>query len=186
MVFRQIIINLILQKIKNNSIDCYRFCYLQITYNFFESVLIREICIAIKLTFNKNTMKRFYLILFIFTFKCFGQEIPKEFTYNEFLGYVKKFHPLVKTANLELNRAQANLMMARGSFDPKIEVDFDKKQFKDTDYYSILNSSFKIPTWYGIELKAGFDTNSKRGQSLIGNRIFRIQVNTFVIIKTSF
>ena len=104
-------------------------------------------------------MKRFYLILFIFTFRCFGQEIPKEFTYNEFLGYVKKFHPLVKTANLELNRAQANLMMARGGFDPKIEVDFDKKQFKDSDYYSILNSSFKIPTWYGIELKAGFDNN---------------------------
>ena len=104
-------------------------------------------------------MKRFYLILFIFTFRYFGQEIPKEFTYNEFLGYVKKFHPLVKTANLELNRAQANLMMARGGFDPKIEVDFDKKQFKDSDYYSILNSSFKIPTWYGIELKASFDNN---------------------------
>jgi hypothetical protein len=41
----------------------------------------------------------------------------------------------------------------------KIEVDFDKKQFKDTEYYSILNSSFKIPTWYGIEIKAGFDQN---------------------------
>jgi hypothetical protein len=50
-------------------------------------------------------------------------------------------------------------MMARGGFDPKIEVDFSKKQFKDTEYYSILNSSFKIPTWYGIEIKAGFDNN---------------------------
>ena len=104
-------------------------------------------------------MKNPFLIIFIFTLKSFAQEIPKEFTYNEYLGYVKKFHPLVKTANLELNRAQANLMMARGGFDPKIEVDFDKKQFKDSDYYSILNSSFKIPTWYGIELKAGFDNN---------------------------
>jgi outer membrane protein TolC len=75
------------------------------------------------------------------------------------LGYVKKFHPLVKTANLEINKAQATLMAARGAFDPKIEVDFDKKQFKDTEYYSILNSSFKIPTWYGIEIKAGFDQN---------------------------
>jgi hypothetical protein len=28
-------------------------------------------------------------------------------------------------------------MMARGGFDPKIEVDFSKKQFKDTEYYSI-------------------------------------------------
>ena len=82
-----------------------------------------------------------------------------EFTFNEYLGYVKKFHPLVKTANLEINKAQASLMAARGAFDPKIEVDFDNKQFKDTEYYSILNSSFKIPTWYGIEIKAGFDQN---------------------------
>ncbi|SDZ92467.1 Outer membrane protein TolC [Flavobacterium gillisiae] len=82
-----------------------------------------------------------------------------QFTFNEYLGYVKKFHPLVKTANLEINKAQATLMAARGAFDPKIEVDFDKKQFKDTEYYSILNSSFKIPTWYGIEIKAGFDQN---------------------------
>jgi outer membrane protein TolC len=49
--------------------------------------------------------------------------------------------------------------MARGGFDPKIEVDFDQKQFKNQQYYSILNSSFKIPTWYGIEIKAGFDNN---------------------------
>jgi len=87
----------------------------------------------------------------------FGQNNPTEFTYNEFLGYVKKYHPLVKQADLKLNEAQANLMQARGAFDPKIEVDFSEKQFKDSEYYSILNSSFKIPTWYGIELKAGFD-----------------------------
>ncbi|RKR09384.1 outer membrane protein TolC [Flavobacterium sp. 90] len=101
------------------------------------------------------------LIAFLFV-SCtvFGQQtISKELTYNEFLGYVKKYHPLVKSANLEVSEAQANLMMARGGFDPKIEVDFSKKQFKDKEYYSILNSSFKIPTWYGIELKAGFDNN---------------------------
>jgi outer membrane protein TolC len=48
-------------------------------------------------------------------------------------------------------------MQARGAFDPKIELDFDNKQFKGSQYYSILNSSFKIPTWYGIEIKAAFD-----------------------------
>lgn len=80
-----------------------------------------------------------------------------EFSFNEFLGYVKKYHPLVKQADLKLNEAQANLMQARGAFDPKIEVEYNEKQFKNSEYYSILNSSFKIPTWYGIELKAGFD-----------------------------
>ena len=101
-------------------------------------------------------MKKLLLIL-LSTF-AFSQE-KSTLTYNEFLGYVKKFHPLVKSANLEISMAQSNLMQARGGFDPKIEVDFDKKQFKNTEYYSVLNSSFKIPTWYGIEIKAGFDNN---------------------------
>jgi outer membrane protein TolC len=105
-------------------------------------------------------MKQLLLAFLLFGYTAFGQEFTsKELTYTEFLGYVKKYHPLVKNANLEINKAQANLMMARGGFDPKIEVDFSKKQFKDKEYYSILNSSFKIPTWYGIEIKAGFDNN---------------------------
>jgi outer membrane protein TolC len=105
-------------------------------------------------------MKSTLLAFLFFGFSAFGQEaVSKELTYNEFLGYVKKYHPLVKSANLEINKAQANLMMARGGFDPKIEVDFSQKKFKDKEYYSILNSSFKIPTWYGIELKAGFDNS---------------------------
>ena len=105
-------------------------------------------------------MKHLFLAFLFFGFVASAQDInSQEFSYTEFLGYVKKYHPLVKNANLEINKAQANLMMARGGFDPKIEVDFSKKQFKDTEYYSILNSSFKIPTWYGIEIKAGFDNS---------------------------
>ena len=105
-------------------------------------------------------MKSRFYILFFCCFSLFGQNTnQKELTYNEYLGYVKKYHPLVKSANLEISQAQSNLMMARGGFDPKIEVDFEQKKFKDSEYYSILNSSFKIPTWYGIEIKAGFDNN---------------------------
>ncbi len=103
-------------------------------------------------------IKLIVLLLFIGnSISIFGQTASTEFSYNEFLGYVKKYHPLVKQANLKINEAQANLLQARGAFDPKIEVDFKEKQFKNTAYYSLLNSSFKIPTWYGIELKAGFD-----------------------------
>ncbi|WP_309642001.1 TolC family protein [Flavobacterium sp.] len=104
-----------------------------------------------------KTILTFFLFLGCLSF---GQEkVPHELSYNEFLGFVKKYHPLVKNAQIQINEAQASLMKARGAFDPKIEVDFNKKQFKDQAYYSILNSSFKIPTWYGIELKASFDNN---------------------------
>ncbi|KAF2342955.1 TolC family protein [Flavobacterium tistrianum] len=106
----------------------------------------------------RNLVKLFSF-LFLLSFSTiqsqnFNQE---ELTFIEYLGYVKKYHPLVKQANLEVTNAQAKLMLARGGFDPKIEVDYNKKEFKGTEYYSILNSSFKIPTWYGIEVKAGFD-----------------------------
>ena len=106
-------------------------------------------------------MKKIVFILSLLPIFTFAQPQQRaEFTFNEFLGYVKKNHPLVQQANLEISQAQANLMQARGGFDPKIEVDFTKKQFKDKEYFSILNSSFKIPTWYGIEVKAGFENDS--------------------------
>lgn len=106
-------------------------------------------------------MKKIFFILLALPILLFAQpKTDAEFTYNEFLGYVKKNHPLVKQANLEISQAQANLMQARGGFDPKIEVDFNTKQFTGKEYFSILNSSFKIPTWYGIELKAGFENDS--------------------------
>ena len=75
-------------------------------------------------------MKNIGILFLLFCSLAWGQEQnPKEFSYNEFLGYVKKYHPLAKRAQLEINQAQANLMMARGGFDPKIEADFDQKQF---------------------------------------------------------
>ena len=112
-------------------------------------------------------MKKLFLFFFVFGTTVYSQtnvesSLPsnlKEMSYNEYLGFVKKYHPLVKNANLEISKAQANLMMARGGFDPKLELDYNKKQFQGTEYYSIMNSSFKIPTWYGIDIKAGFEEN---------------------------
>ncbi|NMH88377.1 TolC family protein [Flavivirga algicola] len=81
-------------------------------------------------------------------------------SFQEYMGYVKQHHPLVKQANLTLNIGEANLLRSRGGFDPKIEVDFNRKKFKNTEYYNELNTTFKIPTWYGVEFKANFEQNS--------------------------
>jgi len=78
---------------------------------------------------------------------------------SEYLGYVKSFHPIVKQANLIINESEAKLMKARGAFDPKLDADYDRKTFKGTEYYEKLNATFKIPTWYGIELKGSFEEN---------------------------
>lgn len=79
--------------------------------------------------------------------------------FKEYLGYVKKYHPIAKQAELNIGIGQANLMRSRGGFDPKIELDYDRKEFGGTEYWDRLNTTFKIPTWYGIELKGNFEQN---------------------------
>ena len=66
----------------------------------------------------------------------------------------------MKQAELTLKMGEATLLRARGGFDPKIEVDYDRKKFKNTAYFDQLNAAFKIPTWYGVEFKANFEENT--------------------------
>lgn len=89
----------------------------------------------------------------------FAQTNSNVLSFEEFLGYVKTNHPLTKQANLKISEAQAKLMKARGGFDPKLEADYTQKEYSNKNYYSIFNGSFKVPTWYGIEIKAAFDNS---------------------------
>lgn len=106
-------------------------------------------------------MKRVFIILLILiSYHIKAQSFKeKELSFSEYIGYVKKYHPLVRQSGLMLSKSEAELLTARGGFDPKIEVDYDQKDFKDKNYYSLLKSTFKIPTWYGIEIKAAFDNS---------------------------
>ena len=108
-------------------------------------------------------MKKYIILLFItLNFYGFSQNevISEILQFDEYLGYVKKFHPIVKQAELIIDESQAKLLKSRGAFDPKFEVDYDRKKFKGAEYFDKLNGIFKIPTWYGIELKATFEENS--------------------------
>ena len=104
------------------------------------------------------------VILFNIILFCSGlvsaQDSTSVITLSEYLGYVKSFHPIVKQANLVINVSEAKLMKARGAFDPKLEVDYDRKKFKNTEYFDRLNATFKIPTWFGVEIKGNFEENT--------------------------
>jgi len=108
-------------------------------------------------------MKHLITFLLLFSFSFLSAQIDSITTvmrFDEYMAYVKKFHPIVKQAQLIINESEANLLKSRGAFDPKLEVDFSKKRFKNTTYYDKLNGMFKIPTWFGVELKATFEENS--------------------------
>jgi len=106
-------------------------------------------------------MRVILLILFLIStvYTSLGQEINK-LSFSEYLGYIKKYHPIVKQAQLVLSESEAKLLKARGAFDPVIDINLNDKNFQETEYYSKFNAAFKIPTWYGISLKGGFEDNT--------------------------
>lgn len=107
---------------------------------------------------------RLITAIIVLSFGVFGyaqtNDLSNVLRFDEYLGFVKQFHPIVKQAELVLDESQAKLLKSRGAFDPKFEVDYNRKKFKNLEYYDKLNGTFKIPTWFGVELKATFEENS--------------------------
>lgn len=104
-------------------------------------------------------MKNIILLILLFILNAIFAQEKKVFSLNEFIALVKQNHPLVAQANLQNNEAKAMVLAARGGFDPKIESNFSEKNFVNKEYYNLFNAQFKIPTWYGIEIKTAFDNN---------------------------
>lgn len=77
------------------------------------------------------------------------------FSLQDFLGYVERFHPVGRQAELLPDRAAAQLRMARGAFDPKLYGTVDQKVFEEKNYYLHQDAGLKVATWPGIEVKAG-------------------------------
>ena len=116
-------------------------------------------------------MKFFFIGLFQFFYCinfCFSQGIlnaEQSLSAEEFVGAIKKFHPIIKQADIGIKMASANLTVARAGFDPSFYIESDQKTFDGKNYYQYTNPELKIPTWYGIEVKAGLENNS--GQFLL-------------------
>lgn len=106
-------------------------------------------------------MRYLLVLLFFISMSGHGQTLDvRVLSFEEYLGWVKQFHPMAKQAELRVETGAAELLKSRGAFDPKVEVDYGRKKFKGTEYYDKLNAVFKIPTWYGVEFKGKLDQNS--------------------------
>lgn len=92
--------------------------------------------------------------------KISAQDSTRIFTQQEYFRWILAYHPLVRQANLLTAEAQAELRMARGGFDPKLQSEVAQKSFDGKNYYTYTESGFKIPTWYGLEVKGLFNTAS--------------------------
>ncbi|MFN7116511.1 MAG: TolC family protein [Saprospiraceae bacterium] len=101
------------------------------------------------------------IINLIVSFSLFSQsDSTRLFTQQEYFQWILAYHPLVRQSNLLTAEAAAELRMARGGFDPKLESQVAQKSFDGKNYYTYTESGFKIPTWYGLEIKGLFNTSS--------------------------
>jgi outer membrane protein TolC len=105
--------------------------------------------------------KLFFLFSFLL-FACIASSqngTIKELKIEEFLQLVKQNHPLAKQANLVVASSRANTLKSRGNFDPKLFYDFQNKFYDSKNYYTLENGGFTIPSWFGVDIKAGYVKN---------------------------
>jgi outer membrane protein TolC len=106
-------------------------------------------------------MKFYVLIslLIIFGIQARANDTLRFLSEAEFINIVRSYHPVAKQANLMVERAIAELLASRAGFDPQLFMSTDRKTFDGTNYYNYNNLELRIPTWYGIEVKAGLEND---------------------------
>lgn len=95
------------------------------------------------------------LIFILFRIELSAQIV---FSENQFKQIVYLNHPLAKQANLKSQMGANSILKAKGGFDPTIFNQIDQKYFDSNQYYNLIQAGLKIPTWYGIEVKTGFES----------------------------
>lgn len=80
------------------------------------------------------------------------------FPLDSFIQQIKKYHPIAKQANIQVDKAVAELLSAKGSFDPTIAFDASRKTFDSKNYYYYTNPELGIPLAIG-NIKTGIENN---------------------------
>lgn len=81
----------------------------------------------------------------------------QQLTLPQFMETVRRYHPVARQANLIVEQARAELLAARGNFDPTLTASFERKRFAGEQYYQYWNPEVRVPTWYGIEVYTGLE-----------------------------
>lgn len=96
----------------------------------------------------------------LFGQSVFAQDsLPKRLSEQDFFAIVKSFHPLMRQADIQVQKAKAQRIQAQAGFDPSFYFTNQQKTFDGKQYYQYINTELKIPTWYGIEIKGGTENN---------------------------
>jgi len=97
------------------------------------------------------------LFILIFSLSATAQDSLKTLNSEEILQIVRKFHPIGRQTEIEIEMSKADILIARSAFDPVLNMYSSHKKFDGTTYYNSVSPEFNIPTWYGIEIFGGLE-----------------------------
>lgn len=111
------------------------------------------------------SLKKFYIFIFsIVPLFTNAQESTKTLNAEQIIALVRQFHPVVKQANISIEKSRADITIARSAFDLLLNTNIGSKTFDRVNYYNYTTSDIVIPTWYGIEVYSGIE-------NITGNRL---------------
>lgn len=105
---------------------------------------------------KKRNKIGFLLPLLFLVQISFAQDTVR-LSHNEFMAIVKQYHPLAFRYKLQNNIAAAEVLSARGNFDPIIAAKDGSKTIDGENYYNETNVGIEIPTWYGVSLGGSYN-----------------------------
>lgn len=109
-------------------------------------------------------MKNKKFIAFAFSFLCvissYSQDSLIEFTPENFVALVRENHPIAKQYKLLTEKGEKTVLREKGNLDPYIFSNVDQKYFDNKQYYNLISSGLKVPTWFGLDFKLGLDQSS--------------------------
>lgn len=102
-------------------------------------------------------MKKNKLLIFISLFYSIviSAQNNHELSYENFIAWVNKNHPLIKNSISEKSIAQYNILKARASLDPNISGKIGEKKIDQNLYYNQKSIELNLPTWYGVDFNIG-------------------------------
>ena len=101
-----------------------------------------------------------YLTLFtalIILIPAKAQDSLKKLSVHQVMEIVKQFHPVVRQADIFIEKAKADVTIEKGMFDPVLQNETAQKTFDGNDYYYYNRPELSIPTWFGVEVFAGLE-----------------------------
>jgi outer membrane protein TolC len=110
--------------------------------------------------FTLNHLLTIFTLAIGICFPFVGIKAQKTLDYETYYKLVLTNHPIVKQANLLDDISKLEIRTARGMFDPKFDFDLSSKTYNGKKYFEYMDYGLKIPTWFGGDLKFGYENNS--------------------------